>query len=100
MKSPKAKKAAETRAKNARFRAGLAANAAAQSAKELSEKALIEKRAQVYRDMEPHVCDLARAAELAMLASDDEGLFLFAVEQFETMAQRFRERYYAEKFSA
>ena len=57
-----------------------------------------EKRAKAYRDMEPHVCDLARAAELAMLASDDESLFLFAVEQFETMVQRFRERYYAEEF--
>jgi hypothetical protein len=56
------------------------------------------KRAKAYRDMEPHVCDLARAAELAMLASDDESLFLFAVEQFETMVQRFRERYYAEEF--
>jgi hypothetical protein len=33
-----------------------------------------------------------------MLASDDESLFLFAVEQFETMVQRFRERYYAEEF--
>jgi hypothetical protein len=95
MRSPKAKKAAKTRAKNARFRA---ANAAAQSEKELSEKALIEKRNKAYRDMEPHVCDLARAAELAMLASDDESLFLFAVEQFETMAQRFRKRYYAEDF--
>jgi hypothetical protein len=37
-------------------------------------KNLIEKRAQVYRDMEPHVCDLASAAEPAMLASDDESL--------------------------
>jgi hypothetical protein len=71
----------------------------AAKAKELSEKTLIETRAKAYRDMEPHVCDLARAAQLAMLASDDEGLFLFAVEQFDTMAQRFRERYYAESFS-
>jgi hypothetical protein len=93
--SPKAKKAAKTRAKNARARA---AKAKAQSAKEFSEKTLIEKRAKAYRDMEPHVGDLARAAQLAMLASDDEGLFLFAVEQFDTMAQRFRERYYAESF--
>jgi hypothetical protein len=93
--SPKAKKAAKTRAKNARFRA---AAAKARAEKELSEKNLLEKRAKAYRNMEPHVCDLARAAELAMLASDDEGLFLFAVEQFETMAQRLRERYYAEEF--
>ena len=60
---------------------------------------VMARRAKAYRDMEPHVCDLARAAELAMLASDDESLFLFAVEQFETMAQRFRKRYYAEEFS-
>jgi hypothetical protein len=59
-----------------------------------------EKRAKAYRDMEPHVCDLARAAELAMLASDVEELFLFAVEQFETIAQRFRANYYAEEFPA
>jgi hypothetical protein len=96
--SPKAKKAAKTRAKSARFRAGLAANAAARLEKEISEKTLIEKRAKAYRDMEPHVCDLARAAQLAMLASDDEGLFLFAVEQFDEMAERFRKRYYAEEF--
>jgi hypothetical protein len=60
--------------------------------------AIDAKRALAYSRMEPHVCDLARAAELAMLASDDEGLFLFAVEQFETMAQQFRKRYYAEEF--
>ena len=59
-----------------------------------------EKRAKAYRDMEPHVCDLARAAELAMLASDVEELFLFAVEQFETITQRFRANYYAEEFPA
>jgi hypothetical protein len=80
---PKAKKAAKTRAKK----------------KPATIDAAIEaKRALAYSRMEPHVCDLARAAELAMLASDDESLFLFAVEQFETMAQRFRKRYYAEEF--
>jgi hypothetical protein len=48
----KAKKAAKTRAKNARFRAGLAAT---RLEKEISEKTLIEKRAKAYRDMEPHL---------------------------------------------
>jgi uncharacterized membrane protein YfhO len=86
----------KTRAKNARKRAAMKTE---RDTAALSEQATIAKRAQAYRDMEPHVCDLARAAELAMLASDDESLFLFAVEQFETMAQRFRKRYYAEEFS-
>jgi hypothetical protein len=83
MRKPKAKKAAtKVKAKPAK----------------IDHAAVDAKRAKAYRDMEPHVCDLARAAELAMLASDDESLFLFAVEQFETMAQRFRANYYAEQF--
>jgi hypothetical protein len=86
----------KTRAKNARLRAAMAKERSAAAA---DHAAIDAKRAKAYRDMEPHVCDLARAAELAMLASDDESLFLFAVEQFETMAQRFRKRYYAEEFS-
>jgi hypothetical protein len=50
--SPKAKKAAKTRARNARIRA---AKREARLAVELSEKALLEKRAKAYRDMEPYV---------------------------------------------
>jgi hypothetical protein len=56
------------------------------------------KRANVYREMENSVCDLARAAELAMTVFDNDRLFLFAVEQLDFMAQRFRDRYYAEEF--
>ena len=48
--------------------------------------------------MESYVCDLARAAELAMVVFDQDDLFLFAVEQFDAMAQRFRANYYAEEF--
>jgi hypothetical protein len=52
-----------------------------------------------YHDMESHVCDLARAATLAMVVFDQDDLFLFAVEQFDAMAQRFRANYYAEEFT-
>ena len=56
------------------------------------------KRAKAYADMESHVCDLARAAELAMTVFDNERLFLFAVDQLDNMARRFRANYYAESF--
>jgi hypothetical protein len=56
------------------------------------------KRAKAYHDMEPHVCDLARAAELAMEIFDRPDLFLFAVNQLDDMVQRFRARYYAVEF--
>lgn len=83
MRKPKAKKAA-TKAK-------------AEPAK--SEIAAIDaRRAKAYHDMESHVCNLARAAELAMVVFDQDDLFLFAVEQFDAMAQRFRAHYYAEEF--
>ena len=59
---------------------------------------MMARRAHAYRDMEPHVCDLARAAELAMAVFDQEDLFLFAVGQLDDMAQRFRAHYYAEEF--
>jgi hypothetical protein len=55
-------------------------------------------RAKAYRDMEPHVGDLAHAATLAMEVFDQSELFLFAVTQLEEMVQRFRQHYYAEKF--
>jgi hypothetical protein len=56
------------------------------------------KRAKAYSDMEPYVCDLARAAELAMEIFDRPELFLFAVNQLDDMVQRFRARYYAVEF--
>jgi hypothetical protein len=56
------------------------------------------KRAKAYRDMENSVCDLSRAAELAMTVFDNDRLFLFAVEQLDFMAQRFKEHHYAEEF--
>jgi hypothetical protein len=93
--SSKAKKAAKTRAKNARFRTA-AAKARAEVA--LSEKAMIEARSKAYRDMEPYVCNLARGASLAMAVFEDAELFLFAVEQLDAMTERFRERYYANEF--
>jgi hypothetical protein len=95
MRSPKATKAAKTRAKNTRFRV---ADAIARSEAALSEKTLIEARAKAYRDMEPHVCNLARGASLAMAVFEDAELFLFAVEQLDAMTERFRERYYAAEF--
>ena len=51
-----------------------------------------------YRDMENSVCDLSRAATLAMEVFDKDGLFLFAVGQLDFMVQQFRDRYYAEEF--
>jgi hypothetical protein len=81
---PKAKKAAKTRAK-------------AKPAK-IDRAAVDAKRAKAYHDMESHVCDLSRAATLAMVVFDQDDLFLFAVEQFDAMAQRFRAHYYAEEF--
>lgn len=94
--NPRAKKAAKTRAKNARFRANKAKE---RTAAARSEQATIAKRAQAYSDMESDVCDLARAAELAMIVFDNERLFLFAVDQLDNMAQRFRANYYAEEFT-
>jgi hypothetical protein len=93
--SPKAKKAAKTRAKNTRLRA---IKAKARSAAALSEQATHSKRAKAYSDMENSVCDLSRAAELAMTMFDNDRLFLFTVEQLDFMVQRFKEHYYAEEF--
>jgi hypothetical protein len=71
------------------------------AARKLTPKASAEidaRRAKAYSDMENSVCDLSRAAELAMEVFDNDRLFLFAVEQLDFMAQRFKERYYAEEF--
>ena len=64
----------------------------------LSEKTMFENRSKAYRDMEPCVGDLSRAAELAMEVFDRPELFLFAVSQFDDMAQRFKANYYANEF--
>ena len=56
------------------------------------------RRAKAYSEMENSVCDLARAAELAMTVFDNDRLFLFAVGQLDFMVQRFKDRYYAEEF--
>jgi hypothetical protein len=81
---PKAKKAAKTRAK-------------AKPAK-IDHAAIDAKRAKAYSEMENSVCDLARAADLAMEVFDKDALFLHAVGQLDFMVQRFKERYYAEEF--
>jgi hypothetical protein len=59
---------------------------------------IAKKRAKAYSDMENSVCDLSRAAELAMTVFDNDRLFLFAVEQLDFMVQRFKAHYYAEEF--
>ena len=60
--------------------------------------ALDAKRAKAYSDMESHVCDLARAASLAMAVFEDAELFLFAVGQLDAMTEQFRANYYANEF--
>jgi hypothetical protein len=83
MRKPKTKKAA-TKAKK--------------KPAKIDHAAVDAKRAKAYRDMEPHVCDLARAGELAMEIFDRPDLFLFAVNQLDDMVQRFRAHYYAVEF--
>jgi uncharacterized membrane protein YfhO len=85
----------KTRAKNARKRATMKT---ARDAATTSEQTTIAKRAKAYSEMENSVCDLSRAAELAMTVFDNDRLFLFAVGQLDFMVQRFRDRYYAEEF--
>jgi hypothetical protein len=84
VRKPKTKKAAKTRAK--------------QKPAKIDRAAVDAKRAKAYSKMESHVCDLSRAASLAMVVFDEDELFLFAVEQLDAMAQRFRANYYAEEF--
>jgi hypothetical protein len=96
MRSPRAKKAAKTRAKNARKRAAMSK---ARSAAALSEKTLIEKRATAYSDMESHVSDLVSMGTIAMDQFDkNDGLFIFAVGKLEDMLNEFKAHYYAEEF--
>ena len=61
---------------------------------------LAEKRANAYSDMEPHLCDIVRMGEIAMMLFDnpDQGLFVFAVGHLEEMLQDLRTHYYAEEF--
>ena len=75
-----------------------ATKAKERSAAAADHAAIDAKRAKAYHDMEPHVCDLARAGELAMEIFDRPDLFLFAVSQLDDMVQRFRARYYAVEF--
>jgi hypothetical protein len=96
MRSQRAKKAAKTRAKNTRKRASMSK---ARSAKELSDKTLIEKRAKAYSDMESHVSDLVNMGTIAMDQFDkNEGLFIFAVGKLEDMLNEFKAHYYAKEF--
>jgi hypothetical protein len=83
MRKPKTK-AAKTRAKK--------------KPAKIDHAAIDAKRAQAYSDMENSVCDLSRAAELAMTMFDNDRLFLFTVEQLDFMVQRFKEHYYAVEF--
>ena len=66
-------------------------------ARQQAEQATIET-AKAYFDMEGHVCDLPNAAKLAMVVFDNKDLFLFAVDELDTMVQRFRANYYATIF--
>jgi len=85
VRKPKAKKAA-TKAK-------------AKAKPAQADRATVDaRRAKAYSEMENSVCDLARAAELAMTVFDNDRLFLFAVGQLDFMVQRFKDRYYAEEF--
>jgi hypothetical protein len=58
------------------------------------------KRANAYSDMEPHLCDVVRMGEIAMMLfnNPDQGLFVFAVGHLEEMLQDLRTHYYAEEF--
>jgi hypothetical protein len=55
----------------------------------IDHAAIDAKRAKVYGEMENSVCDLSRAAVLAMTVFDNDRLFLFAVGQLDFMVQRF-----------
>ena len=58
-------------------------------------------RANAYSDMEPHLCDVVRMGEIAMMLFDnpDQGLFVFAVGHLEEMLQDLRTHYYAKGFA-
>jgi len=75
-----------------------AAMSKARSAVKIDHAAIDAKRAKAYSEMENSVCDLSRAATLAMEVFDKDALFLHAVGQLDFMVQRFKDRYYAEEF--
>jgi len=88
MRKPKAKKAAKTKARPA-----------ATLKLPLPDMGSEAQRAIAYFAMEPYVCDLARAAQIAMVLHDeDPDLFLFAVVQFDKMAEDLRQRWYKREF--
>ncbi len=84
----------KTRAKNARFRA---AKAKARSAE---VDPVMARRAEAYRDMEPHVCDLVKMGTIAFQLFDDPNreLYDFAVCRLSEMLYQFKAQYYAEEF--
>jgi hypothetical protein len=82
MRKPKSRKATRAKKKPAK----------------IDRAAIDASRAKAYSEMENSVCDLSRAAELAMTMFDNDRLFLFAVEQLDFMVQRFKAHYYAEEF--
>jgi hypothetical protein len=52
--------------------------------------------ARAFRELEPDICDLGRAGELASLAEDagDDGLLCFALGQFQKTAEDLKRKYY------
>jgi hypothetical protein len=55
-----------------------------------------EQLSRAFIELEPDICDLVRAGELASLAEDygDDGLQTFAIGQLQDMAQRLKQKYY------
>jgi hypothetical protein len=50
-----------------------------------------------YRDLEPDICDLVRAAEIAFemaMKEDAGGCTLFSVEQFKRLAEDLKAKFY------
>jgi hypothetical protein len=63
------------------------------------KRKIVAKRTNVASpsDLEPDICDLAVAAEIAFDAAMDDqvaGKTLFAIEQFERMAKNLKEKFY------
>jgi hypothetical protein len=79
----------------------LKAEGAGQGEKETGEdrarRAADAKRAQAYRDMEPHLCDVVKMGTIAVQLFDDPNreLYDFAVCRLSEMLDELRVRYYA-----
>ena len=58
------------------------------------------RRAEAYRDMEPHVCDLVKMGTIAIGLFDhpDRELYDFAVYRLSEMLDQFKAQYYTEEF--